>query len=81
MRENTALIQSLILMLYTLLITNTTLHMKCGVLCVSSSCLKHVFVCVVTLFLYFSLAYLMATSCRGFSCVTKCCVVFEVSFL
>ena len=37
---------SLILMLYTLLITNNMLYMKCGVWCVPISSFKHVCVCV-----------------------------------
>ena len=81
MRENTTLIQCLILMLCALLITNTTLSKVWSVVCVCSSSLKHVFLCVCCyiVFLYLSLAYLMVTSCKGFSCVSQnCCVVFEV---
>ena len=49
MRENMALIQSLILTLCALLVTNNTLYTKCGVWCVSNNKnLKHIFVCVVT---------------------------------
>ena len=65
MRENTALIQSLILTLYTLLITNTTLLyiVEFGV------CPVVVYLCVCCDFvlLYLSLAYLMVTGCKGFS--------------